>query len=159
MPADRRPAETVPLGSRDRPPASNRRQFWISSRKAMTHLVGKGSIGRYGLIGLSGVAADFGVFWLLVEVGLIPLLATVVGAFVGMVNNYGWNSLANFEVPVTAKRGLRFVSVGTVGLIAAAWLLHFFMSAGLSAIHAKLSSIPVIVIAQYLAHRYWTFQD
>ncbi|MEX2441674.1 MAG: GtrA family protein, partial [Pontimonas sp.] len=78
----------------------------------------RGSGWLYGLIGLTGVALDFLVFWVLIEIDVIPVLATVVSSVLGMANNYLWNARVNFRTPLSTGALIRYVTVGVGGLIA-----------------------------------------
>lgn len=118
---------------------------------------GRGSIGRYGVIGVTGVAIDFLIFALLIRTGMLPVIATTISTLAGITNNYTWNSLLNFRMKISGKRGVKFLTVGVLGLATSAGLLQLFLSLGLVPITAKLLSIPVVVAGQFLANKFWTF--
>lgn len=120
---------------------------------------GRGSVGRYGVIGVTGVGIDFIIFALLISAGIIPVLATSVGTLAGIINNYTWNSLLNFRMKLSGSRGVKFLTVGLLGLATSAGLLQVFISIGLDPIPAKWLSIPVVVGGQFLANKFWTFRD
>lgn len=121
--------------------------------------VGRGSIGRYGVIGVTGVTLDFLIFWGLITLGMVPLFATVLGTLTGIVNNYWWNSTLNFRTPLSSRRGSRFIIIGLSGLALSAVLLQTLISVGADPITAKWVSIPLVVAGQFLANKYWTFRD
>ena len=128
------------------------------SRRLWRLLSGRGSAGRYGVIGLTGVALDFVIYAILVRSGVMPVIATSISTLAGITNNYTWNSLLNFRLRLSSKRGARFLSVGLIGLAGSAGLLQLIMMTGLDAISAKWLSIPVIVGGQFLANKFWTFR-
>lgn len=121
-------------------------------------LLGRGSVARYGVIGVTGVALDFIIFALLVRVGIFPVVATAIGTLVGIVNNYAWNSYFNFRFALSRKRGARFLIVGLVGLASSAGLLQLLVTAGLDPLVAKWISFPIVVGCQFLANKFWTFK-
>ena len=123
-----------------------------------TLLSGQGSVGRYGLIGVTGVAIDVVIFALLVRAGMLPVVATTISTLAGITNNYTWNSLLNFRLKLSGKRGAKFLTVGLIGLAASAGLLQLLITVGLDPITAKWLSIPVVVGGQFLANKLWTFR-
>lgn len=120
-------------------------------------VAGTGSIGRYGLIGITGVGLDFLAYYLLVRVGVFPVIATIFSTLIGITNNYIWNSLLNFKTGLSSVRGAKFVTVGLIGLVFSALLLQMFLWSGLDPITAKWLSIPLVVAGQFLANKFWTF--
>lgn len=114
----------------------------------------------YGVIGTSGALLDLLCFLALTSwFNWHPVAATALSVSVGIINNFIWNALVNFK---TRDRMLfRFISFYTVGLIGVAlsmllmYLLHDV--AGMDALPAKLLSIPVVVIGQFIANKTITF--
>ena len=119
---------------------------------------GRGSVGRYALIGSSGVAVDFILFTFLVGAGIFSIQATVISTFVGITNNFIWNSLLNFRVTLSGRRGAKFLTVGILGLVSSAGLLQLLIMADLNDLIAKALSIPIVVSGQFLANKFWTFR-
>ena len=126
-------------------------QFW-------RRIAGSGSIGRYGIIGITGMGLDFVLFYFLLRAGTVPLLATALSTLAGITNNFIWNSLINFKTDLSSRRGAKFLLVGLLGLLCSAALLQLFMWNGVGALQAKWLSIPLVVIAQFTANRMWTFR-
>ena len=121
-------------------------------------LFGDGSVGRYALIGLSGVALDFLLFALLTQAGVPPLTATVLSTLAGIGNNYVLNARYNFRSGLTAVGARRFLTVGLLGLAVAALSLQALLVLGLAALPAKAVSLPCVLLAQFLANKHWTFR-
>lgn len=122
------------------------------------HAFGRGSLGRYALIGISGVLLDLLVFTILVASTLAPVAATAIGTLVGILNNYTWNSLVNFRLKLSGRRGAKFLAVGVTGLVTSAGLLHLLMLWGAAPVDAKWMSIPIVVSGQFIANKFWTFR-
>lgn len=89
---------------------------------------------------------------------MLPVLATTISTLAGITNNYTWNSLLNFRLKLSGKRGAKFLTVGLVGLATSAGLLQLLIVLGLDPITAKWVSIPVVVGGQFLANKLWTFR-
>jgi dolichol-phosphate mannosyltransferase len=119
---------------------------------------GDGSVGRYAVIGLSGVALDMLLFVLLTRAGAQPVPATVLSTLAGIGNNYVLNARYNFRSGVTAVGARRFLTVGLLGLAVAALSLEGLLQLGLSPLLAKLVSLPFVLVAQFLANKHWTFR-
>ncbi len=130
----------------------------MSLPQKLRDAVGPASIGRYGLIGISGVTLDFVLFVVLTRLGVGPLPATVVSTLAGILNNYVLNARLNFGTGLALSSGWRFLAVGLLGLVVATWSLDLLLRAGMAELTAKLVSVPCVVAAQYLANRYWSFR-
>jgi len=116
----------------------------------------------YGIIGFSGATLDFVVFAVLYNLfNLNPLIATAVSTSLGVSNNFILNIRFNFRVRNKLHhRYLLFYSVGIAGLglsILIIWLLHDI--GGMNANWAKLISIPIVVLCQYLINSRITLSD
>lgn len=122
-------------------------------------IAGKRFFGRYVLIGASGLGVDLGIFMLLVLLGVAPIPANALSSILGMANNYMLNARLNFGQKLSASAGLRFFSVGLIGLALTTVSLHFLMLAGMSALMAKVFILPVLLVAQFLGNRAWTFKE
>jgi putative flippase GtrA len=118
----------------------------------------RGSLGKYGLIGLVGVFADIALFGFLVLVGVLPVAATVASSFLGILTNYLANAMLNFRVSLNTAEATKFVLVGLVGLIVAAGILHLALVSGAGVWSSKVISLLLVVPGQFLAHKVWTFQ-
>lgn len=120
---------------------------------------GVGSFGRYLVLGLSGIAADVSVFGMLIFLGVFPLAASVSGSFVGIVTNYLANARFNFKVQVRRGQAVKFIVVGLVGLAVAAGIFQLVMLLEAGAWWAKVISLGLVVPAQFLANRLWSFRS
>lgn len=116
------------------------------------------SVGRYAVIGVSGVALDTALFVALVNVGLPPLVATSLSTLAGICNNYVLNARYNFGTTLNLLHARRFLIVGLLGLAVAAGSLQVLIETGLSPLTAKLTSLPVVLVSQFLANKFWSFR-
>ena len=125
---------------------------------SVSQLLGRGTLGRYALIGVSGITLDFVLFVVLTRVGVDPVPATVVSTLAGIVNNYVLNATTNFGTGVSLTSGWRFIAVGLLGLLIATVSLDLLIRAGLSPLVAKVVSVPCVVAGQFLANKHWSFR-
>jgi putative flippase GtrA len=123
----------------------------------VARLFGQASAGRYAIIGISGVTLDTVLFAVLVLAGLVPVLATMLGTVAGILNNYLLNARFNFVSKVNLVQGRRFLLVGLFGLLIAAVSLQVLTALGLAPLPAKLVSLPVVLVSQFVANKRWTF--
>ena len=94
----------------------------------------------------------------LILLGIIPVVATVVSSFLGILTNYAANAIFNFQVRLSHRQALKFVAVGMVGLVVAAGVLQFALVLGAGVWWSKVISLLVVVPAQFFANRSWTFR-
>lgn len=120
--------------------------------------MGAGSFGRYALIGGTGLVIDLGLFVLLLTLGVNPLLANAVSAFLAITNNYLLNTRLNFMHSADFLPGLRFFMVGLFGLALATMFLDFLMVAGMLPVAAKVLVLPAVLVAQFFGNKNWTFR-
>ncbi len=124
---------------------------------SLAALLGRGTLGRYALIGVSGITLDFLLFVVLTRVGVDPVPATVVSTLVGIVNNYVLNATVNFGTGLSVTSGWRFIAVGLLGLLIATVSLEVLIRLGLDPLAAKVISVPCVVAGQFLANKHWSF--
>jgi putative flippase GtrA len=69
------------------------------------------------------------------------------------------NARLNFLQKLSTSAGLRFFSVGLIGLALTTVSLNFLIVAGISALMAKVLVLPVLLVAQFFSNRAWTFRE
>lgn len=107
---------------------------------------------------MTGLFLDLAAFFSLVGLGASPLFATSISTSAGILNNYLWNSILNFDLRLSGYRGAKYLTVGFVGLATSAGILQALLGIGLPVGSAKLLSIPLVVLLQFLANKSWTFR-
>ena len=122
-------------------------------------LFGPASVGRYAMIGISGVVLDTVLYLVLTRSGMPPVAATVLSTTAGIINNYVLNAKLNFGTSLNLVHGRRFLTVGLVGLVVAAVSLQVLIELGVDDLVAKLVSAPVVVVTQFLVNKRWSFAD
>ncbi len=117
---------------------------------------------KYGIFGGLGALSDFLAFtalhaWL--HVPIIP--ANVVSILVGITVSFLLNSSITFaKTDYRAKRAMRFFAVGITGLLLSNVLLYLLTSPlQVAALWAKLVTIPIIALLQFVLNRSWTFAE
>ena len=117
---------------------------------------------KYAVIGVTGVTLDFKIFMFLTQkLNFNYQIANAISVSIGITNNFILNYFINFNVKSQFfKRFLKFYAVGLFGLLLNAGLLfclvHFLNT---SQIIAKLSSLLIVVCAQFFLNKKITFKQ
>ncbi|MBS1558005.1 MAG: GtrA family protein [Bacteroidetes bacterium] len=116
---------------------------------------------KFGLVGISGMAVDFGITYLAKEkIRINKYAANTLGFFCAASSNYIFNRLWTFESsdPAIAFQYIKFLSLAGVGVLLSntiIYLLHekqkwnFYF--------AKLISIGVVLFWNFFANYFFTF--
>ncbi|GAA2871958.1 GtrA family protein [Lactobacillus intestinalis] len=85
---------------------------------------------RYGLIGILGLIVDFGIYSTLTLMTEMRVeLANLISSSCGLINNFLWNSYANFKVhDHLIKRFVEYYIVGQITTIFTTICLFIFVS-------------------------------
>lgn len=116
---------------------------------------------KFGLVGASGVAVDFGVTWLLKEkMGVHKYVANSFGFLCAATNNYIWNRLWTFENhdPDVATQYMVFILVSLGGLVfnnAALWFFHD--KRGMNFYASKALAVFVAMFWNYFGYKFLAF--
>ena len=116
---------------------------------------------KYCLIGCTGAGLDFLFFTFLVKIFAINYLAAnAVSVTLGITNNFFWNAFLNFKVTDNLiKRFLSFYMVGILGLAISSGLLYILVDkSNINVIFAKIFTIFVVTIIQFLLNKIFTFK-
>ena len=83
------------------------KQVYTSNRPAATKELAR--IGKFCLIGGSGICIDIGGLWLFTEVvGIFYIASAAITSILSVTNNFTWNSLWTFS---DRGRGLRLITI------------------------------------------------
>jgi putative flippase GtrA len=136
---------------------TNSSEILLLARK---HIVKRKQFILYALIGVSGVVIDYIAYALGIQLlGLGVLLANFISISLGIINNFILNTRYNFRVTdhLWTRFGI-FYSVGFLGLIFSDLLLIAFrFGLNIGPLYAKLLTLPLVLIGQYLLNRYFSF--
>ncbi len=117
---------------------------------------------KYGIFGGLGALSDFLVFTALHAWFHVPVIpANVVSILVGITVSFLLNSSITFaKTDYRAQRAMRFFAVGIAGLLLSNLLLYLLTSPlQVAAVWAKLVTIPIIALLQFVLNRSWTFAE
>jgi putative flippase GtrA len=114
----------------------------------------------YCFIGICGVFLDIALFIGFQHFcGLHYQFSNVLSSYICICNNYFWNAKYNFKVTNHhLLRLLSFISIGTIGLgISSLCLFIFCEIIGLYSWLAKLITIGIVTVLQFLLNKFFTF--
>ena len=116
---------------------------------------------KYGLIGVLGLIVDFGIFtFLSVFMHWNAELANFISSTCGLINNFFWNSYANFKVHNHLLR--RFVEYYLIGQITTLFttvcLFIFVDKLHQSQIIVKIVATLIATLIQFIVNKVITFK-
>ncbi len=113
----------------------------------------------YGIIGVSAVMVDmlfFAIFYNLLHVS--PVVSTILSVSIATVYSFILNAVYNFKTKdLIRKRLFSFVLVSLGGMVLSALAIEYFSYLNIEPNIAKATSLPPIVILQYLFNKHFTF--
>lgn len=115
---------------------------------------------RYGFIGVAGLVIDFGIFYLFIKhLGIHYQIANVVAFLGSSSHNFVLNAFFNFKKKDRLLvRYLKYLSIGITGVVASAIMLFVFVEIiGLIELVAKIITIGVVTVSQFVLNRRFTF--
>lgn len=127
-------------------------------------------VGRFLVVGASGTALDFVLLTLLKAAGLATLPANTLSFSAGIVNNFllnRWWTYADARAKSVGVQFGQFALVSLIGLLLnngimlllEAPLGSLLNGASWSYLLAKILATAVVIVWNFVANRYWTFND
>ncbi|MDZ7627764.1 MAG: GtrA family protein [Parvularculaceae bacterium] len=118
---------------------------------------------RFGSVGAIATAIDFGIFAALFHVAGLPVTAAnFVSYATSLLANFYLNRRWTFRqkpgAKVAALQGGRFLVVNAVGLLLSTAIV-IRLSDILPALWAKILSVPVVFVWNYMCAKYWVFRS
>lgn len=115
---------------------------------------------KYVLIGILGLVVDFGVYTILTHFKMNVEIANIISSTCGIINNFFWNSYANFKVH--DRLILRFISYFLVGQITTIFttisLFIFATKMGFLHLIVKIIATFVATLIQFIINKIITFR-
>lgn len=116
---------------------------------------------KYGIFGGTGALSDFLVFaGLHTQLGTPAIPTNIVSILTGIGVSFLLNSRFTFAATDHRRvRALRFFTVGLTGLVVSNALIALFIGPlAMDAVPAKLITVPIIALLQFVMNRTWTFR-
>jgi dolichol-phosphate mannosyltransferase len=122
---------------------------------------------KFGLVGLSGIAVNMGVLWLLTErIGLYYLVSSVIAIFLSIMNNFLWNDRWTWRerrLPGIRAFWIRFLKFSLVSCVTAYggnWGILYVLTRFLNVHYliANLIGIAAAAVLNFIINHIWTFR-
>ena len=122
--------------------------------KSLLHDRRTGEIIRFGVVGVTATALQYGVYLLLLT-WLTPRVANTVGYVVSFIFNYVASTHYTFRVKSTARKGAGFAFSHVVNYLLQTLFLSLFLHLGLSKAVAMLPVFGICVPVNFLLVRFF----
>nr|WP_255647725.1 GtrA family protein [Ensifer sp. IC4062] len=116
-----------------------------------------GTVTRFAVVGAVTTALDFVLFTALVTIGALPALANLFSYSCGILVSYLLNRSWTFGARGSPVLALKFVASTLAGLLISTCLVALFVMI-MPAVIAKILSVPLVFIWNYLMARLWVFR-
>lgn len=113
-----------------------------------------GEVLRFGVVGVTATAIQYGVYWLLLAVA-VPTLAMTVAYGVSFSFNFYASTRFTFRVAASAKRGAGFALSHVVNYLLQMALLNLFIGLGVSRQLAPIPMFAICVPVNFILVRYF----
>lgn len=116
---------------------------------------------KFSLVGLSGLAIDFGITWLVKEIlEGNKYLANSLGFSFAVVNNYLWNKYWTFHDtdPAILEQFGKFLAISVIGLLINN-LVIYVLNRHINFYIAKLIAILIVVIWNFIMNYTYAFSN
>jgi len=118
----------------------------------------------FSIIGVLNTAVDIAVYWLLLQLSVVYVLANIAAYAAGMLNSFIWNRAINFRTKQREKHAfdviLRFVLWNLLSLLLSSLLITLLIE-GLQwhELWSKLVATACIVVFQFIGMKKWVFRQ
>jgi len=125
---------------------------------------------KFGIVGISGAAVDFGFYALLTRLfGLYYMAATAISVFLAIINNFVWNKFWVFKKGSTGKgyqESVKFFIVSIVNYFFNLGIFYFIINytnlenlvGSYEDFLAKAIAVGIVLFSNYFGNKFWTFR-
>lgn len=134
---------------------------------------------RFAIVGTIGAVVDFGVFNLLIRLGLPSIFSSIISFILAVINNFVWNRYWTYpdsRSKPLSNQMVQFILVSVVGLgiravlfallekrliaLFGIWNINLPLSPEFLGHNTTLTlAILIVLLWNFLANRYWTYND
>lgn len=116
---------------------------------------------KYGMIGIVGLIVDFGSYYILTTyLKLMPEISNIMSSSLGIINNFMWNSYANFKVhDHLVIRFIRYFLVGQITTVLTTLSLFVFVTVlHQNQLVVKVIATIIATLIQFIINKVFTFK-
>lgn len=120
---------------------------------------------KFGVVGISNTAISYGVYVVLVALGVSYLLANGIAFVASVLNSFFWNRRYVFsdnagEIAWYVVLIKTFVAYSVTGIFLSSILLFFWIDvSGVSSYIAPLINLIITVPLNFFINKYWAFSN
>ncbi len=117
---------------------------------------------QFGLVGVSNVLVTYGIYYVLVLVGINYLFANTVGYIIGILNSYYWNNKYVFQNKIqnnVSKLVKVFASYFITYIINIVVLDMLVERVRISRFAAPVIIIIITIPINFLLNKFWAFKE
>ncbi|WP_297990702.1 GtrA family protein [Anoxybacillus sp.] len=116
---------------------------------------------RFAVVGIGNTIVDFGVFFLLISMGVSYMFAQLCSYSAGVMNSYVWNRKWTFRVleKASVQQFFQFVIVNIISLSATVMLLKLLQLTAISLFVSKAIATIVGMAINFIGNRFWVFSS
>ena len=115
---------------------------------------------RFIIVGILNTIVGYGVYALLVFVGLNYLIANTISTIIGVIHSYIWNRLYTFKSNNKVKTEVpRFIGVYLLSYIIGMITLYIFKDIlNISSYIAGFINLFITTLVSFFGHKYFSFR-
>ncbi len=115
---------------------------------------------RFVIVGLLNTLVGYGIYALLVFIGLNYLISNTVATIIGVIHSYIWNRLYTFKSNNNVKKEIpKFISVYLISYIIGMITLYVFKDIfNISPYIAGLLNLVITTLISFFGHKYFSFR-
>ena len=115
-------------------------------------------VAAFLVVGSLSAAIDAGVFLLLNSLGMHPVLASCLGFLSAFAVNFTGNRRVVFRARSSRGQLPRYIVLVIVNFCLSAAIVALGIALGLSPVAAKVVSLAIIAVVNFIAMRQWVFR-
>ena len=117
---------------------------------------------KFGMVGVSNTVVHLSVYYALIYIGVLYIIANVIAFILSALNSFFWNR--NFVFKKTSeKKGPQFLRViignGLILLFSTSMLYFWVDILGISEYIAPLLNMFVTVPTSFILNKFWVYRD
>jgi len=115
---------------------------------------------KFAFVGVINTAIFYGVYYMMIRLGIFYIIAVTAGTVVGIVNSYILNKFFTFKSRrKNVSEMAKFVTVYGIQYVSNIVVIHLCITYfGISAELAVLPAIGIGVIISFFGHKLWSFR-
>ena len=116
---------------------------------------------RFSLVGILNTVVFYGIYYVLLQVGIWYVLSLTIGNVVAIFNSYVMNKIFTFKTKKKLlNESFKFFVVAGIQYLLNLLIVHICVSfIGISAEFAGFIAISISVFLSYFGHKLWTFRE